>query len=418
MDLGNELRYLSEIRIVSFDEANRTVEVELLPIGRWRKPQGGGWFEVTKDDLAQFVANFKSEMVGKELPLDFGHEPDSRRTPGWIVDMYCRPNANNSTSIFAKLQITEPETWERIKQKSLKYISPQINYGWVEPRSNKKYDIIRSAALTNYPYLKGMEPMKILNFEEVKKREEGNKEVKFDKFMTKLDEILAEELDEKEQEKKLHALFEEYGLKLEDGEDAKEKAKAEKERIEAEEKEKAEKDKKEKERIEAEEKRNKEDAEKIAAEKARLKKLTDERTVELEEEKKELSNRIEKLEERLESEKVDKMISGYKRAGKLLPALAPIVKAILMKGKSYVLNFEDKDTNVRDLVVRYFEEAPKVIDFEEVAAQELEKESIKSLDRMSQEEINAEAEKIVKDEGIRFEEAMDKVAEKHFKAPK
>ena len=410
--------YLSKIEIVSLDEDRRMVEVELLPEGKWKRPQGNGWFEVARNKIQEFINNFKSGITGRELPLDFNHIPDSRTTPGWIVGMREKINKDGNLSIFAKMQITDPEVWERIKQKSLKYISPQIIFGWVQPKSNKRFDVIKSAALTNYPYLKGMESIKILNFEEVQKREEVEKEVKkYDEFMEKLDVVLAEELEEEAKDKKLKALCEEYGMDLEDAtvakkkkekEELEEKAKVEaKEKLELEEKAKAEA----KEKLELEEK--------AKADAIKLKEKVDEkRLAKFEEEKKELNSRILMLEEQVESKKADEMVVGFKRAGVLSPAKAPIIKALLMGGRSQTLNFEEKETNVRDLVIQYFEEGNKIANFEEIASQELEEGSVKSLDKMTQEEINAEAEAVAKEENIRFEEALDKVTDKHFKAPK
>lgn len=422
-DLDNSFFYMSEIQIVSFDENRRMVEVEILPEGKWKKPSGEGWFEVTKEKIREFVQNFKSGITGKELPLDFNHIPDSKRTPGWIVDLISRVKDNAKQSMYALMQITDPEAWERIKQRSLKYISPQIVFGWVEPKSNHKFDVIKSAALTNYPYIKNMEPMKILNFEEIKKREEGEDTVKYAEFMAKLDEIFAMELEEVEEEKKLGELFESNGLKLQDEGETEEEKKA--------------REKKEEEDRKLAEARPYYKASSRPYYKAtarpyykgygaaanaqdKIKNLaggTPPLSCE-DKEKAELKNRVQNLEEQIEAEKVDKIITTFKRAGKLAPALAPLVKALILGGRSQVLNFEEKEAKLSDLIVRYFEEVPKLVNFEEIAAQEIEKDSVKSLDRMSQEEVNAEADKLAKEEGIGFVEALDKVTEKHFKAPK
>lgn len=149
-------------------------DIELLREGVWEHPEApDGVLEVTKEDLEEFVKNFKDEVVGKELPLDYDHEPEKGHAVGWITNLWTKFK-DGAWHLWAKLNVTDEQARKDLKSGCLKYISPTILIKWKNPEDQKFYDVIRSAALTNYPYIKNMAPA-IVNFSEITIKEVNNK---------------------------------------------------------------------------------------------------------------------------------------------------------------------------------------------------------------------------------------------------
>ena len=147
---------------ITLEEREHEVLIELIRIGEWEhKEAKNGVLTVTSELLNEFVENFKNQVVGKELPLDLEHEVDGSHAVGWLTHL-----TRNNGSIFARLDITDKKVQEDLRSRSLKYISPQLIMGYKDPESGETYNIIRSAGLTNYPYIKNLGEA-IVNFAEI-----------------------------------------------------------------------------------------------------------------------------------------------------------------------------------------------------------------------------------------------------------
>jgi len=156
---------------VNLEEEAGTAEVELLCVGKWRHPDaptlinGRPTLMVTNGLLDEIKTNFDAGVKGKTVPLDFHHKPDPMNTPGWITNLRRGVDSEGRQAIFSKMQITDPEARSQVKTGSLKFISPSLKFGWENPVDGKTYNVLCGAALTNDPYLVGMDPIKPLNFE-------------------------------------------------------------------------------------------------------------------------------------------------------------------------------------------------------------------------------------------------------------
>ena len=216
-----ELAYISPCEINLKDNK---ASIELLPAGEWLHPDAPDGKLVVKEKLLdEFIANFKDKIVGSELPIDFRHEGETATgipyVGGWIVDMVKKVDELGRKAIYAVLNITDSEVMQRIKEKSLRYISPQIKLDYENPENGKLYNIIRAASLTNWPYIKNMAPASPINFEEIQKKEvttmdrfkelEGKKILTFTEF-EEYRELLnnEQELDAEEVAFKLKEAFE------------------------------------------------------------------------------------------------------------------------------------------------------------------------------------------------------------------
>ena len=180
--------------------------MELLPEGEWKHESApGGILKVPLSLMQEFIKNFQDRICGEKLPLDYGHEPDDKAAPGWITNLKITKNEDGGQSIFATLDITDPEAQENIQNGSLCYISPQLILGWEDPENGETYNVIRSAALTNYPYIKNMRKI-IANFEEIRETSEEVKNMMTEEqIKTKMAEIEAKEKELGTKETKITA---------------------------------------------------------------------------------------------------------------------------------------------------------------------------------------------------------------------
>lgn len=153
---------------VSLAQDEHTVDIEILREGSWAmKKAPGGVLELTKAKLAEFIKNFQDQVVGQELPLDIEHEGP---TVGWIRKMWINTK-DGLAHLWARLDVTDPETQDRVKEGSLRYFSPSLEINYRDPETKEYYDLIRSGALTNWPFIKRMQPA-IVNFSEVRELEQ------------------------------------------------------------------------------------------------------------------------------------------------------------------------------------------------------------------------------------------------------
>ena len=153
------------------DKDPKSIEIEVMSEGEWSHPMAkDGIFRVTAARISNWVDKFNAFIIGKELPLDFEHVHSSRETPGWITKLYSKVMPGGKTSLFANLNITDKSVLTKMKEGSLKYISAEVDEQYEDKATGIVHDLIRGAALTNYPYLKNLSPVS-LNFEEVIKHE-------------------------------------------------------------------------------------------------------------------------------------------------------------------------------------------------------------------------------------------------------
>jgi len=176
------------------------IDIEILREGKWTHPEApDGTLEIEKSDLDTFQKNFEDAVVGDRLPVDLEHKPEKGHAIGWILKLW-QTLKKGSWHLWAKIDVTDERAQENLKNGSLRYISPQLLVNWQNPEDNKLYDVIRSAALTNYPFIKGMQAA-IVNFSEL---EGGDKTMLTEDELKELDKTLkTKESELKDKEGKL-----------------------------------------------------------------------------------------------------------------------------------------------------------------------------------------------------------------------
>jgi len=190
-----------------------TIDIEILREGKWTHPEApDGTLEIEKSDLDTFQKNFEDAVVGDRLPVDLEHKPEKGHAIGWILKLW-QTLKKGSWHLWAKIDVTDEQAQENLKNGSLRYISPQLLVNWQNPEDNKLYDVIRSAALTNYPFIKGMQAA-IVNFSEI----EGGEQIMLtEKELKELEGTLkTKETELKDKEGKLDTREEAITTKEED----------------------------------------------------------------------------------------------------------------------------------------------------------------------------------------------------------
>jgi 8-oxo-dGTP pyrophosphatase MutT (NUDIX family) len=128
------------------------------------KGHGAGEFSLDDETLSQIVRNYR-DVDGGEVSFDFEHASEQPATDGslpvlgapaqaWIKDLRIEP-----TGLFALVKWLEPaKTY--IREGKYRFVSPAIRFGARHPVTNKPIGArLTSVALTNQPFLRGLQPL-------------------------------------------------------------------------------------------------------------------------------------------------------------------------------------------------------------------------------------------------------------------
>jgi hypothetical protein len=140
------------------------VKVQLLREGEWNHPSApGGKLKLTSQRLDAYYNNFKAGIRGPDIPSNIHHDdPQCKNSPSWLIDMERTPG-----KLYGIAEVNDAKLYDDLKNKRVKYVSPELLFDWKNPEDDKKYDVMKAFAWTNMPYIKGMDPAQIINLSEV-----------------------------------------------------------------------------------------------------------------------------------------------------------------------------------------------------------------------------------------------------------
>lgn len=150
------------VPITADADGNAPSQIELLRVGDWHTPWHGD-FQLTTEDLGQFVANFTSGVGlvegDKQAPINFGHFM-SGEAAGWISSLSV---SDDGQALLGNVEWVE-EARTAIKAKKWKYISPEFNprsWPWEDPEEEHHFvnNVLTGAGLTNIPLFKKLKPI-------------------------------------------------------------------------------------------------------------------------------------------------------------------------------------------------------------------------------------------------------------------
>ncbi len=132
-------------------------EIQIVPTGKWDHPAYGE-MEITSDDIAEFVRNFK-DRVRLDLRITAGHDNgmSGGELPaiGWFKELIDR----GVNGLWAVVEWTQ-EGEQLLSDRAFKYFSPEFYQVYQDPETGEKREnVLVGGALTNSPYFKELTPV-------------------------------------------------------------------------------------------------------------------------------------------------------------------------------------------------------------------------------------------------------------------
>lgn len=143
--------------VLSGDKPMSTIQV--AKVGSFKSKRYGK-FNITEKHVDDMVANLG--RIGSEPPVDYHHlsmlaaNPDQTLAAGWFKSLEKREDK----SLWGTVEWT-PKAAQHIKDGELKYVSPVIVWETDSETGEGLGTSLMSAALTNYPFLKGMQAVSL-----------------------------------------------------------------------------------------------------------------------------------------------------------------------------------------------------------------------------------------------------------------
>jgi phage I-like protein len=135
---------------------------QIARVGAWWDPRYGD-FELSREDLAQMLTNFKHvfPLAPTELPMDYNHgtskpdTPEKGKAAGWFKDMQLRANGDE---LWALIEWTAPAA-AMIANKEYRFVSPTFAYDYKHTNGQELGTTLLAAAITNTPVIEGQTPL-------------------------------------------------------------------------------------------------------------------------------------------------------------------------------------------------------------------------------------------------------------------
>lgn len=154
---GNSLMFMASPDMQILDkngEFDQSKLIHIVPYAKVDSPRKGK-FEIGDKQMAQIMQNFENDA--NDLVFDYGHASifnAEAPAAGWIKEI-----VKKKLGLFARVEWT-PKALEHLKSKEYKYTSPSIMFSALDRKNGMPIGAaLHSQALTNVPYLDGMEPI-------------------------------------------------------------------------------------------------------------------------------------------------------------------------------------------------------------------------------------------------------------------
>lgn len=157
--------YLTEVGGIQFDDASLSSWIQLMPLGSY-KHMLHGQIDITPGKVQKFVNNFRKNVRGIKLDVDYDHKANNGKAAGWIEDVQDR----GFDGLWGLVKWTQP-AYTSLKEGEYRYFSPEFQDEWEHPQTGETYqDVLFGGAITNRPFLKDIQP---INLSEVIRASEG-----------------------------------------------------------------------------------------------------------------------------------------------------------------------------------------------------------------------------------------------------
>jgi len=142
-------------------EDGKPVWLHLLPYGSFSHPVYGD-IDITDGKVSNFVKNFKKNVRGIMLDIDYAHKNDAAKggkAAGWIVGLDQRDDG-----LWGLVSLTG-EARKEVEDGAWKYMSAEYQDSWVDAKGASHVDVLFGASLTNRPFMKELSPINLDEFE-------------------------------------------------------------------------------------------------------------------------------------------------------------------------------------------------------------------------------------------------------------
>lgn len=146
------MQTLIDLSSVALSESAGESWIQIMKTGEWDHPQYGK-IKITRENLQRFKENFDKRVRGTDIAVDVSHNPDGGAV-AWFKELRVEDD-----KLMALVAWTEKGA-ELVRSGTYRYFSPEFMTQWKDPATGEVYkDVLFGGALTNRPFLKGMEPI-------------------------------------------------------------------------------------------------------------------------------------------------------------------------------------------------------------------------------------------------------------------
>lgn len=154
---------LSEaINVEGFEISAGVKEIQLLREGNYNHPVYGR-IVITEAALNSMKKNLELNVRGQEISIDYTHDNEDGEAPAafWIKSLEVKQNKDGKgKGLFAHGEYT-PRGSKAISEKEYKYASADFVIDYVAQDGKHYPYVLRGGTLTNRPFIKNMNPIKL-----------------------------------------------------------------------------------------------------------------------------------------------------------------------------------------------------------------------------------------------------------------
>lgn len=156
------LKLSESINVEGFEINAASKEIQLLRTGSYEHPVYGKFF-IDEKILNLLKSNFDSNVRGQEISIDYTHDNDDGESPAafWIKSLEIRENSDGKgKGLFARGEFT-PMGEKKVSEKEYKYSSADFVIDYMDHNGKHHPYVLRGGTLTNRPFIKEMDPIKL-----------------------------------------------------------------------------------------------------------------------------------------------------------------------------------------------------------------------------------------------------------------
>jgi len=156
------LKLSENINVEGYEMSLCNKEVQLLREGNYQHPIYGS-ISITAKILEEMKRNFDNNVRGCDVSIDYTHDNENGESPAafWIKSLEVRQNSDkNGKGLFAKGEFT-PKGAKMVSEKEFKYSSADFAIDYIDQNGKHSPYVLRGGTLTNRPFIKNMNPIKL-----------------------------------------------------------------------------------------------------------------------------------------------------------------------------------------------------------------------------------------------------------------